>query len=91
MFVFTIDCEKIAVNDGKTLRLNVLALNELVLNSCARSNEHHVALKSGFYSATRFTNCDVSICVVEIMLIQVKARLNGNVPHYKANTFYSQE
>ena len=35
LFVFTIDCEYIAVKDGKTLRVNVLVLNALVLNSCA--------------------------------------------------------
>ena len=33
LLVFTIDFEYIAVKDAKTLRLNVLELNALVLNS----------------------------------------------------------
>ena len=50
LFVFTIDCEYIAVKDGQTLRLNVLALNTLVLNSCAKyqnKSEVDKDMKSG--------------------------------------------
>jgi len=44
--IFTIDCEKIAVEIDKTLRLNVLALNVLVLNSCSQNVLFYINLTS---------------------------------------------